>query len=171
MVFRCNLLQTRRLVIKPMEDLDATAVQTILTHPAVIQTYMVPDLTPDQAERLFLRMKGLSHDESRYVRGIYLGDMLIGFLNDTEITAESVELGWALHPKYHNQGYATEAISAVIPDLFQSGMSFVLAGAFEENLPSIRVMEKCGMKRLPKTDIIEYRGKTYTCVYYGAKNT
>lgn len=163
-----NILKTARLTVKPMDEADSSAVQQILTHRSVIRAYMVPDLSPEQAERLFRRLKDLSWDTSRYVRGIYLNGQLIGFLNDTEITGEYLELGWALHPAYHNQGYATEAVSAAIADLFSMGVPAVLAGAFDWNLPSIRVMEKCGMKKILKTDTIEYRGNAHTCVYYRA---
>lgn len=164
-----NILKTARLTVKPMDEADSSAVQQILTHRSVIRTYMVPDLSPEQAERLFRRLKDLSWDTSRYVRGIYLNGQLIGFLNDTEITGDSLELGWALHPAYHNQGYATEAVSAAIADLFSMGVPAVLAGAFDWNVPSIRVMEKCGMTRQEYTDEIPYRGKTHTCLYYAAK--
>lgn len=47
-----------------------------------------------------------------------------------------------------------------------SGYQSVKAGAFEENLVSIRVMEKCGMISIEQEDIIEYRGKKYRCIYY-----
>lgn len=163
-----NILKTARLTVKPMDEADSSAVQQILTHRSVIRAYMVPDLSPEQAERLFRRLKDLSWDTSRYVRGIYLNGQLIGFLNDTEITGEYLELGWALHPAYHNQGYATEAVFAAIADLFSMGAPAVLAGAFDWNVPSIRVMEKCGMKKILKTDTIEYRGNAHTCVYYRA---
>jgi hypothetical protein len=32
-------------------------------------------------------------------------------------------------------------------------------------------MEKCGMTKLSKTDEIEYRGITHTCVYYSRKRS
>lgn len=77
-----------------------------------------------------------------------------------------MELGWALHPLYHNQGYATEAVRAAISHLLAHGFTQIIAGAFEENNPSIRVMEKCGMTKMKKIDFIDYRGKNHRCVYY-----
>jgi len=53
--------------------------------------------------------------------------------------------------------------------MFARGFSEVLAGAFEENLASMRIMEKSGMTRIEKTDEIEYRGKVHQCVYYSKK--
>ena len=42
----------------------------------------------------------------------------------------------------------------------------VKAGAFEENLASMRVMEKSGMHRIQQEDTIEYRGKVHRCFNY-----
>lgn len=159
-------LTTPRLTLKPMEDADFPGVLAILTHPEVVKSYMVPELTVAQAEALFSRLKTLSHDGAHFVRGIYWQERLVGFLNDTEITGEYLELGWVIHPDFHNRGFATEAVRAAISALLASGVPAVLAGAFDWNTPSIRVMEKCGMTRMEKTDTIEYRGKTHTCVYY-----
>jgi RimJ/RimL family protein N-acetyltransferase len=41
----------------------------------------------------------------------------------------------------------------------------VTAGAFEDNLASLRVMEKCGMQPMEHTDTIEYRGCEHLCLY------
>ena len=53
--------------------------------------------------------------------------------------------------------------------LFEKNFSVVWAGAFEENLASLRVMEKAGMKKTNSKASIEYRGKTHRCVYYCIK--
>ena len=91
----------------------------------------------------------------------------MGILNATEVSGDSVELGYALLPAFHGQGYATEALGALIEVLFAFGFRQVIAGAFEDNAASIRVMVKCGMQLLPKTDTVTYRGACHRCVYYG----
>ena len=40
---------------------------------------------------------------------------------------------------------------------------------FEENIASIRVMEKCGMMRQEHHDEISYRSVVHRCVYYAIK--
>ena len=82
---------------------------------------------------------------------------------------DAIEMGYVIAPAYQNQGYATEAFGAVIAHLFSRGFREVIAGAFAENLSSIRVMEKCGMQRIAKKADIEYRGKLHHCVYYSIK--
>lgn len=42
----------------------------------------------------------------------------------------------------------------------------IRADFFEENQASRRVMEKSGMKQIPYTTHMEYRGKRHHCIYY-----
>ena len=131
---------------------------------------MVPDFTgPEEAAKLAGQLINLSCGEGRYVAGIYLGERLIGILNETEVAGQQIEIGYALLPRYHNQGYCTEALGGAIGYFFARGFREVVAGAFSENGASIRVMEKNGMEKLARTDEIDYRGRTHTCVYYAAK--
>lgn len=153
-----------------LSERDREAVAEILTDEVVAKTYMVPEFTsPEQVEKLFRRLMELSSGEERYVRGIYVGDALVGFLNDVGISGDSIELGWVVHPRYHNRGYATSAVKLAIGELFAKGFHEVVAGAFQENRASTRVMEKSGMTRQEQTEEIEYRGAVHTCVYYAIK--
>jgi RimJ/RimL family protein N-acetyltransferase len=162
-----TIIHTPRLTLGPLREQDQAALIALFRHEAVKETYMVPDPLDDAtAQRLFARMMALSHDDTRYVFGIFLGDALIGVLNDTEISGDTIEMGYALHPDHWNRGYMSEAFAAVINYLHTRGFTTVTAGAFEENAASLRVMQKCGMVRMAHTDQIEYRGKMHTCIYY-----
>ena len=163
-------ITTPRLTLGEIRECDFDALMAIFKHDVVKATYMVPDLPDYEAEmKLFSRIRELSEKDGRYVFGIFLDDALIGLINDTEISGKTVEMGYALHPDHHNRGYATEAFGAVLEHLFSSGFDEILAGAFAENAASMRVMEKCGMKRTKMTAEIEYRGVTHKCIYYSIK--
>ena len=163
-------LKTPRLSLGEIRDCDFDAMMTIFKSDVVKSTYMVPDLETREAEiKLFERLRDLSLREDRYVFGIFLDGKLIGLLNDTEICGKTIEVGYALHPDYHGRGFATEALGAVIPYLFAEGFDQILAGAFECNPASLRVMEKSGMKRSNLTASVEYRGVTHKCIYYSIK--
>ena len=167
-----NCIDTPRLRLTSMTDADADSVIDMLTHPEVIQTFMVPDFPSRQeALKLFERLKALSLAEDRFVYGIYLEDQIVGFLNDIDRNGDEIELGYVIHPQYKNRGFATEALAASIKSLFAQGFAAVKTGAFVENAASIRVMEKCGMTLLPQTEDIEYRGRVHRCVYYEARNS
>ena len=159
--------KTRRLEVRAMTQEDKEAILDLLTNEIVGKTYMLPAYQSRlEAEPLFRRLVELSGDESRYVAGVYLDDQFIGMMNDTEIKGKQVEMGYAYLPAFYNRGYATEAFQGAITHLFDHGFETVVAGAFSENAASLRVMEKCGMVRQDYTDEIEYRGVTYSCIYY-----
>ena len=163
-------ITTERLCLHAIEDKDLEAMLALFTDAEVYQTFMLPDFKSHEEQvKLFERLKMLSSQSERFVYGIYLKDELIGFINDVEIEGAEIELGYVISPSQKNKGYATEVLKAMIEVLFAEGFSTVKAGAFEENIASIRVMEKSGMTRIAKRDEITYRGKTHRCVYYEKK--
>lgn len=159
-------LQTERLILGAFTEKDKVALMELLTDEEIKKTYMIPDFaTEEDAWRLVQAFIRLSNTADRYVVGIFLDGEPIGFMNDTEIDGDRIELGYVISPRYKNKGYATEALGGMIEYLFGKGFRRVECGAFEENAASLRVMEKCGMTRIDKTDEIEYRGQVHRCVY------
>ena len=57
----------------------------------------------------------------------------------------SIEIGWRLKKQYWGNGYATE-VATVLCDLGIKMGKTIVARAMIENLASIRVMEKAGLK-------------------------
>ena len=128
---------------------------------------MIPDFEDEAMyERMFEGFMKMSNGITRYVRGVYLGDTIVGFVNEVEKTEESIELGYVISPKHKGNGYCTEALEKSINYLLAKGYKEIICGAFEHNIASMRVMEKAGMKRIHKTDEIEYRGQVHKCIYY-----
>ena len=164
------MITTERLILKRISETDRESGLDLLTNDIVKQTYMLPDFEKrEDAIPLFQRIQEFSQGEERYIRGIYRNDHLIGYANQVEVNGKSIELGYLIHPDYHGKGYMTEALKALIPDLFARGYDEVVCGAFEENLASLRVMQKAGMTLLDKVDEIEYRGKVHRCLYYSSR--
>ena len=163
-------IQTERLQLKPITRNSLDVLAELLCDETVTQTYMVPDFAcAAEAMPLAKRLMALSEGYDRLVAGIYTGTELIGILNETESNEHYIELGYALLPQYHNRGFATEALQGAVSYCFVRGFREVRAGAFEDNPASIRVMEKSGMRKLPLTEEISYRGKIHTCVYYAIR--
>ncbi len=161
------MIKTNRLTVKPFSEADKDAMIALFVDEKIKQTYMLPDLVTEEAKtKLFSRFLALSASDAHFVRGIYCGETLVGFLNDTEIKGDMIELGYVISPMFWGRGYMTEALTAVIHYLLQNGYASVITGAFASNLASIRVMEKCGMTKMNTHATIEYRGKLHECVYY-----
>lgn len=165
------VIKTERLCLQALRDEDAEDMLALLTNEDVGKTYMVPTFeSREDAVRTFERLQTLSLSEERFVYGIYLEDRLIGMINEVDVNDTEIELGYVIHPTWHNQGYATEVLNKAMQTLFAQGYSVVKAGAFEENAASIRVMEKSGMTRTAQEEYVEYRGKRHRCVCYQREN-
>lgn len=163
-------VQTKDLNLRPFAESDRQAMGAMLTNSQVRKTYMIPELkTQEAVDRLFGRFVELSLSEDHYVAGIYREDCLIGFLNDVGMDTARIELGYVIDPAYWGKGYATQALKAAVEDLFGRGYQEVVAGAFEENVASIRVMIKAGMAQCSEEEDIEYLGKRHHCLYYSIK--
>ena len=153
--------------LRQLQPEDQERMLDILTSDRVNKTYMLPDFAHrEDALPLFQRLMNMSQGSETFVRAIALEDGLIGFMNQVEAENGSIELGYVIHPDFHGRGYMTQALKLGFEMLFNLGYQEVITGAFSTNAASIRVMEKCGMTKLTKTDQIDFRGKTHTCVYY-----
>ncbi len=85
------MLKTERLTIKPFAPEDQADAIELLTNAEIGKTYMLPEFREkEEAIPLFQRLCELSRSEEHYQRGIYLEGKLIGFLNDVEISAETI---------------------------------------------------------------------------------
>ena len=167
---KMHIITTERLELHKIEDKDFSAVIDILTDEEVGKTYMVPPLnTPEEQLRLFDTLKRLSSTDTRFVHGIYLKNDLIGLINDVGISDDEIELGYVISPRHKSQGYMTEALGASIKELHRICFIKVRCGAFSCNAASMRVMEKCGMKRIDITENIEYRGENHVCIFYESR--
>ena len=160
-------IQTSRLCLRAISDSDRDRLIALLMNNEVRKTFMVPELrTTIEQIQMFDALKEMSHSPEHFVRGIYLLDDLIGFLNDVLIAGKEIEIGYVIDPSQKNQGYMTEALNAAISAMFDAGYSVVRAGAFEENTASIRVMEKCGMHKTTENAEIEYNGNIHRCIFF-----
>ena len=75
-----------------------------------------------------------------------IGD--IGFMGGPDQEGV-VEVGYSIVPEYRNQGYATEMARGLITWAFEEkGIKVVIAACLDENIGSIKVLEKVGMRRL-----------------------
>lgn len=94
------------------------------------------------------RMKLFEEREYQYVIVLQSTNEVIGTINvfdDDSRAVSSKEIGYAVSPKHQRNGYAYEAISAIV-SLLQKELLFdmVVAGVLPENTPSIKLLEKLG---------------------------
>lgn len=163
-----NEIKTTRLSLKPFSTQDIEAIVQLLTNEIITQTFMVPDFSSKQqvidlAQKL-IQFSAIS-DHQHLIYGIYLHQQCIGFIDDCGFDDTSIELGYVIHPDFHHQGYCSEAVSSLFPFLKAMGFQKVIAGYFEDNIASYRVMMKCGMYKTNLVKIEEYRDQKKKCYY------
>ena len=147
--------QTERLSLRPAQPEDLRAVYEIRALPEVAQ--WMPDL-PTSYDAWVLG-QGQRGGLERMIL-VLLEDVVIGHLylhiedawSQVEVREQAVgaqaEIGWAFDPQYQGKGYATEAVQECVRTCFEDlGVRRLIALAFADNAPSLRVMERIGMRR------------------------
>ena len=143
-------LETKRLFLRPMLATDMDALYLIFTDAKVMGAFDHPPFTREQMERWLKR--NLDH-QAEFGYGLFsvilketgelIGDCGLEQMEDQG----AAELGYDFRSDFWNQGFATEAVTAVrdyafhvlkLPQL----ISLIRAG----NLASKRVAEKVGMQ-------------------------
>ena len=145
-------LRTERLLLRELEESDAPRLSEIEALPEVWRYLEGERNTLDKAEEY---IRGILVESSEIPRktfdfavtvdGLYIGRCGLG-RNDREL--RTAMLWYSLDPAYHGKGYATEAARAVMKLGFeQLGLHRIWADADPRNPPSIRVMERLGLRR------------------------
>ena len=142
-------IETKRLVLRPMLESDFNALLLIFTDPKVMAAFDHPPFTHEQMNRWMKR--NLDH-QNKFGYGLYsvilkesgelIGDCGLEVMDDMG----AAELGYDFRSDFWNQGYATEAATAVREHAFDvlklpQLISLIRVG----NLASRRVAEKVGM--------------------------
>ena len=88
------------------------------------------------------------------------GGRNIGYVQMVPIGEDTWEIGYHVAKKYTNQGYATEAVRAFLPEMAgRIGVHQVYGICLKENVASICVLKKCGFVPVYE-GAGEYQGET-----------
>ncbi|MBQ2070310.1 MAG: GNAT family N-acetyltransferase [Bacilli bacterium] len=158
-------LQTERLTLRPWKIEDAPEMfQTWAKDPEVTKylTWNYHENEEQTKQVIEIWLKQYEKPE-RINFAITLKDgTLIGGIDVVGYIDKVPVIGYNLGVKYWNKGYMTEACKAVLGYLKSLGYSKVRIDAMENNVASIRVIEKCGgvfqnkeMEELPNKKRVE----------------
>jgi len=144
------ILETPRLVLRTMQQDDLDGLLGIFSDPKVMASFHEPPFTGEQMQGWLQR--NLDH-QNEYGYGLFsviLQDsgVLIGDCG-LERMDVAAEVGYDFRSDYWNQGYATEAATAVRDYAFQTlQLPHLISLIRVGNLASKRVAEKIGMQLL-----------------------
>jgi predicted acetyltransferase len=84
---------------------------------------------------------------------VLLDDVVVGHCDVRHPLTSKLEkfgghIGYHVHPDYRNRGIATYALREALKALAAKGETEALVTCAHDNMPSIRVIEKCGGVRI-----------------------
>jgi [ribosomal protein S5]-alanine N-acetyltransferase len=150
-------IETPRLILRPFTVEDAEEMFLLNEDPDVIRyTGDLPYNNVDEVKNFILNYE----QYTKYKQGrmamihketsAFLGWCGLKYLEEENET----DLGYRLHKKYWNKGYATEAGKACLHYGFnQLGLSLIIAHAMKDNQASINVLKKLGMKHIKEVEM------------------
>jgi RimJ/RimL family protein N-acetyltransferase len=148
-------VRTERLTLRAGTPEDADRTFAYRQLESVSEWISTHSTDPDDYREKFLDPGRLASTVIAERDGDLIGDFMVRVEDvwaQTEVAdrakGRQVELGWVLDPAYTGQGYATEAVRALLGVCFeQLGMHRVVALCFAGNEASWRLMERVGMRR------------------------
>lgn len=143
------VLETERLILRRFRMEDAAGCYAFLSDPVGCYFDGFEAFHDMDAEYARL-MERFESQPSRYVicrkeTGVVVG--MLNLLDDNSRAVEAMEMGYNISPEYRRQGFAFEALSAVIQLLQQElKLELLLAGVMENNVPSRNLLRKLGFR-------------------------
>ena len=165
-------MRTRRLELRPLHVADASRLALLAGD------YDVASMTGSIPHPYNERMAGewiasAQRGEEGVVFAISHTGVLIGCTGYRARAKDHAEMGYWLGKPFWGQGFATEAVEAVIRHAFETGgFEYLIAGHFSDNPASKRVIQKLGFVPLGnETRECAARGSETACVTYRLDRT
>lgn len=147
------VIETDRLVLRRISLCDAEDMYEYSKREDVTR-FLLWDAHPDS----LYTEQYIRYLQERYAVGDFYdfalvlrdGGKMIGTAGFTNIDLpnRSAEIGYVISPDYRGCGYAPEAVEALLALGFEHfGLARICAVCMKGNAASLRVMEKCGLKR------------------------
>ncbi|MTI43779.1 RimJ/RimL family protein N-acetyltransferase [Roseibium hamelinense] len=154
-------LKTRRLVLRPLNENDAEAIAELGGKDFDVARWLTGTSWPyieGEAEAFVSSLMQTDPFESEAVFAVTLGGVFIGTVaieapGDLVELPETPTLGYWLGRAFQGNGYASEAVEAVLDWAFATYETQTIAArAFESNTRSRAVLRKMGFKPHSMTD-------------------
>lgn len=139
-----DTIRTRRLILRRFRESDYDDLYEYLYQLRDDEFEGYPGITYENGrEHLERRVVSDEYyamelrDSGKVIGNIYCGNRYY----------DAKEVGYIVNEDYRRQGYAEEALSAVIEEAFDSGVHRIYAQCDPRNVPSRKLLEKLGMRR------------------------
>ncbi len=157
-------LTTERLKLRAYKPQDWERVHSYCADPDFSKYQEWGPNSPEDTHKFIADVTKPSNPRYKFEFAICLNknDLLIGgcgIRRETQ-TSSIANIGWAIHPDFQKQGYATEAAKALIDFGFEKlKLAVIYATCDTRNTASFKVMEKLGMTNVGRTKgVTEVKG-------------
>jgi ribosomal-protein-alanine N-acetyltransferase len=160
-------IRTQRLVLRPPALADAARVCLLAgDYDVACMTGTIPHPYSEQMASEWI--SGALDGEEGMVLMIERDGTLVGCTGYRPFGKDHAELGYWIGKPYWGQGYATEAVGALIAHAFDAdGFDYFTASHFADNPASERVIRKLGFEALgDEMRDCAARGTTTHCLIY-----
>ena len=147
-------VRTPRLELRPARDEDIDRILEYRNLPEVTRWLLRTEVDPASFREAWRQAAADPDDHSVAVilEGVVIGtvslDVVDGMGQPGMPPRTEAGLGYIFDPAYGGRGYATEAVTAMVAHAFgRLGVRRITAGCFADNLASVRILEKVGMRR------------------------
>ena len=144
-------LRTERLLLRRWTEADREPFAAMNADPRVMEHFPAP-LTRADSDSFVDRVEAGFAEHGFGLWAVEADGRFVGFTGLSVPTfaapfLPAVEVGWRLAAEAWGKGYATEAARAACRDGFERvGLREILSFTATTNLPSIRVMQRLGMR-------------------------
>lgn len=169
MMITATDLVTKRLALEPLTLADTQAIYELAREKKSIEDFQYVAHSLDDVKAW---LEPSYHDPANLIWVIRRQGRTIGLFEAcfeaeySDWETNVCRVGYFLDWREHNQGYATEALLAVVDWLFRcTDVERIEAGVTLHNVPSYRILEKAGFVR---EKIVEGNWEWYDQVYDSA---
>ncbi len=166
-------INTPHLILRPYEINDLDGLHKILSDKKTMSFWPAPFTTEQTKEWIERSIKSYTENEfSRFAvelkeSGKHIGDC--GILISELDGKPKYDLGYIIYAEYWGKGYGTEAARSALEFAFNElGLSRMAANMDVNNLASIRVAEKIGMKK--EKEYLNKRNRNLLTYLYAIHN-
>jgi RimJ/RimL family protein N-acetyltransferase len=147
-------LRTERLELRPVRDEDIDRILEYRNLPEVTRWLIRTEVDPASFRAAWRRA---AEDPDDHSAAVTLDSVVIGTVSLEVVdgmgqpgmpSRTEAGLGYIFDPAHRGNGYATEAVMGMVAHAFEHlAVRRITAGCFADNLASVRILEKVGMRR------------------------
>lgn len=144
-----RMLETERLILRPFQENDYVDLHEYLSLEEIYRFEPGRPVSLEEAKKIATKRAAgedfwavTLKDKNRKLIGH------ISFLRSKPRNLLAWEIGYIFNPVFQNMGYCTEAVEAIISYAFKKLKAHrITAFCSPDNIPSWKILEKCGMTR------------------------